>query len=233
MKMKQQYDAIWKKTSVPPHYKSLFPKKIISLYHNKKVKKILDLGSGDGTNILLLQKLGFEVYGIEISGEGIKKTREKIKDHKSKITLFQRDIFLPLHFEKNSFDAIFSFQALNHNKLPNIIALFQEVNRILKKGGIFSVKTADRESYNLKKIEGSIYFDMDLHETFRFLDEQTYIPLDGKEKGLVHYAFYKDQLNKEICKRGFKLIVSTKTKWHILSTFEKVGKKELRKARFK
>jgi hypothetical protein len=105
--------------------------------------------------------------------------------------------------------------------------LFQEVNRVLKDRGIFSVKTTDRESYNLKKIDEKIYFDVDFQQTFKFLDEQTYIPLDGDEKGLIHYAFYKDQLNKEVCNCGFKLIESTKTKWHILSTFEKVEKQGL------
>ena len=221
--METPYNAIWKKNEHTSHYKSEFPKEILDLYAEKKVKRILDLGSGDGTHLSFLSQLGFEVVGIEISDEGIKKTMERIKGNQFKINVLQRDIFLPLPFDSNFFDAVFSFQALNHNTLPNILNLFEEINRVLKKGGIFSVKTTDRNSYNLKKISRTIYFDTDFEETFEFLDSQTYVPLDGNEKGIIHYAFYKYQLNKEICDRGFKLIKSNKTKWHILSTFEKVS----------
>lgn len=217
----KQYNNIWIKKKIPLHYKSAFPQKVLTLLKERGAKKILDLGSGEGSNLLLLSTLGFEPFGIEISKVGVKKTEEMAKKEQRNIVVLQRDIFTPLPFQDNSFDAVFSFQALNHNQLTNILLLFQEVNRILKHGGIFSIKTADRESYNLKKIKQGIYLDTDSHETFKFLDEQTYVPLDGNEKGLIHYTFYKDQLHEEVSKCGFQLIECYKTKRHILSTFEK------------
>ena len=97
----------------------------------------MDLGSGDGTHLCYLGKQGFEVYGIEISEEGVKKTLQNAKNFNT-IKVLKRDIFLSLPFNNGFFDAVFSFQALNHNRLPSICNVFLECNRVLKEGGIFS-----------------------------------------------------------------------------------------------
>jgi SAM-dependent methyltransferase len=219
--MNAHYDTVWSKAQPDAHFKAKFPETALKLFRERGVKRVLDLGSGDGANAVFLALQGFDVHGIEISLVGVQKTRELAQKMGVAVSVQQGDMYMRLPYADGSFDAVFSYQSLNHNTLPNIIALFREINRVLKQGGIFSVKTADRKTYKLKKLRDNVYLDEEFNEEFEFLDEQTYVPLTGHEQGLTHYAFYKDQLEKEVCIRGFRLLQAGKTQWHILADFEK------------
>ena len=48
--------------------------RIVEIFKKRNVKKVLDLGSGSGRHTIYLAQQGFDVYGIDISEEGIKKT---------------------------------------------------------------------------------------------------------------------------------------------------------------
>lgn|SRR3989338_5655788 len=216
------YDEIWKKPE--PHYKSEFPEEVLNLFKKSKAKRILDLGSGDGTNMILLAKENFETFGLEISSTGVEKTKEMASQTNVNVNIQQGDIYQSLPFSEKYFDAVIGLQSLNHNTLPEILKLFKEIYRVLKKKGLFCIKIADRESYNLKKIENNIYMDTDYNEKFKFLDEQTYLSIEGKEKGIIHYAFYKKQLEGLVIRTGFELLSSERLKWHILAIFKKKNK---------
>ena len=219
----QHYDEVWKNEKPAEHYKSEFPQQVLTLLKSNKTRRILDIGAGDGTNLLFLSKRGFEAFGLELSGEGVKKAQNAAQHEDSKITIVQRDMFKPLPYDDEFFDAVYSYQALNHGTLKQILELFKEINRVLRVGGIFSVKTADIDSFKIKKISGKTYLDEETSQRYEEVDEQTYLPLDGEEKGLTHYMFSKGQLEKQISQLGFKLLNSSKTKWHILANFKKTG----------
>jgi len=58
----------------------------------------------------------------------------------------------------------------------------------------------------------------------RFIDKQTYVPQDGPEKGLTHYAFRPEQLTEEVEALGFTQIHVEILQWHILAIFKKMVK---------
>lgn len=132
-------------------------------------------------------------------------------------------MYQPLPFKDQSFDTVIAFQSLNHNTLSEMGKLFVEITRILKQGGLFIVKTANFNSFKLKNLGDGLYEDSqgEIPCTLKFLDEQTYMPQDGPEKGLMHYAFLPEQLKEKIEGLGYAQIYAEILQWHILAMFKK------------
>ncbi len=220
---RQSYDDVWKNDSVDEHFKADIPQKMLELFKQDKVQTVLDLGAGDGTIAVALAKQGKTVHALEISNEGIEKIKTHAKAAQASVHTLEQDMYQALPFKDSSLDAVIAFQSLNHNTLPNIEKLFAEITRILKPGGLFIVKTANFNSFDLEDLGGGLYKDSHggISCTLRFLDKQTYIPQDGPEKGLTHYAFLPEQLTEKIEALGYTQIYAEILQWHILAMFKK------------
>lgn len=220
---RQSYDDVWKNVSVDGHFKADIPQKMLELFKQEKVQTVLDLGAGDGTIAVALAKQGKTVHALEISSEGIEKINVQAQEAHVSVHLLEQDMYQTLPFEDRSLDAVIAFQSLNHNTLPKIEKLFAEITRILKHGGLFIVKTANFNSLNLKDLGDGLYEDSHgaIFCTLRFLDKQTYVPQDGPEKGLIHYAFLPEQLTEKIEALGYTQVYAEILQWHILAMFKK------------
>lgn len=108
-----------------------------SIKKNKKEQiKILETGCGTGGNLWMISKEGFSTYGIDFSKESIKLCKKFFKKEKLKANFMIGD-FTSMKYERNYFNSvvdIFSSCILDINDGKNYI---KEVNRILKKNGIF------------------------------------------------------------------------------------------------
>lgn len=219
----EQYNNVWKNDTVDAHFKADIPQKMLKLFEQENIQTILDLGSGDGTIAIALAKQRKTVHALEISKEGIEKTKLRAQEARVSVHTYEQDMYLPLPFKDNSLDAVIAFQSLNHNILLEIEKLFAEITRILKHGGLFIVKTTNFNSLNLKDIGDGLYKDSHggISCTLRFLDKQTYVPQDGPENGLTHYAFLPEQLKEKIEALGYIQIYAEILQWHILAIFKK------------
>jgi len=94
-----------------------------------KAKKVLDLGCGTGRLIERLRGAG-ELIGADISEEMLNLARRKYPD----VKFVQTDI-LSTQFADEEFDVVVSAFVIVH--LKDLRKAFNEVNRILKKDGIF------------------------------------------------------------------------------------------------
>lgn len=96
--------------------------------------RLLDLGCGRGQGTFEIKKKcgkEYEVFGIDIEKENIKKAKEKYGHECNFISAKGEKI----PFDANYFDLIHSIEVLEHvNDLNKTIS---EVARVLKKGGIF------------------------------------------------------------------------------------------------
>lgn len=220
---RQSYDDVWKNDSVDGHFKADIPTKMLELFKQEKVQTVLDLGAGDGTIAVALSKQGKTVHALEISNEGIEKTKARAQEAHVSVYTHEQDMYQSLPFKDKSLDAVMAFQSLNHNTLSEIEKLFAEVTRILKQGGLLIVKTANLNSFDLKDIGDGLYEDSHggISCTLRFLDKQTYVPQDGPEKGLTHYAFLPEQLTEKIEALGYTQLYAEILQWHILAMFKK------------
>jgi len=107
----------------------------LKLLGNVKGKKILELGCGGGQCSIVFAKQGATCTGIDISTEQLKYAEKLSKKNKVKIKFIHGTFQNLSKFKSNSYDIVFSAFALQYS--PNILRVFKQVNRILKKNGIF------------------------------------------------------------------------------------------------
>jgi len=114
------------------NYPHKFAKHIINKYNIPYGSKILDIGCGNGEITSEFQKLGMDVYGLDISESSVKNIK---KENFKKHNLNKGDY----PFKDNEFDFIFSKSVVEHLREPDI--LIDEAYRMLKYGGTFICMT--------------------------------------------------------------------------------------------
>ncbi|MBT6049523.1 MAG: class I SAM-dependent methyltransferase [Candidatus Scalindua sp.] len=110
---------------------SRYKKMIDIIPADKSHNRVMDLGCGEGTFLPTLDQYFNEAYGLDIN---TKVAEEIVRYFDLKnIQLMEKDILANgLHY--NSFDIIFAASCLEHFKDQK--KLLQELNRLLKKGGL-------------------------------------------------------------------------------------------------
>jgi len=155
--------------------------KLVRLFKQKGVRRILDLGCGSGRHVVYLAKKGFDIYGVDSSKSGIKIAKSWLKKENLKAQLKIGNIYAKLPYKNKFFDAVISVQTMHHGRPKKIKKLIVEIERILKENGaiFITVPKTKNQANKLKKIE-----------------ERTFVPLDGNEKGLVHFYFSKNLIKE-------------------------------------
>ena len=161
------------------------PEKICSLadtlFQKYSVKRILNLGCGNGRHLVYFGEKGYQIFGSDLSGWGLLAAQQWTKQEKISAPLTLSDMqYIP--FAENSFDAIISFRVIQHNLFADILATFKEIERVLRKDGLLVIDLL-RYDPNSKRMEDS---DM--------LEPRTYAPRSGLEKGMPHHAFTKAEV---------------------------------------
>lgn len=164
---------------------------VLSFFNKRGVRRILDLGCGAGRHVIYLAKKGFEIYGIDISPEGIKSTKRKSKNEKVSVNLKIGSIYDELPYGDDFFDAVISIRVLNHARIEDIHTAIVEIERVLALKGLVFVTVRKRVSKERRLSHKNVA-------------PRTYIPLEGKEKGIVHYLFTKKIIRKEF--KNFKAL---------------------------
>lgn len=111
-------------------------RKVVEAFSTRKFERVLDVGCGDGNFSLALKGASNarEVYGIEISPEGVELA------NKAGVKAFCLDIDEEdFPFADNFFDAVFCGEIIEH--LYNPDHLLEEVRRTLKPKGLLVIST--------------------------------------------------------------------------------------------
>jgi SAM-dependent methyltransferase len=109
-----------------------------------KNSQILDIGCGFGSQIYILNALGFtHLYGIEITEESFSVAVEEVGTF-SRIELI--DAFEYLSTADNAYSAIFLNDVLEHIPRERTVELLTAINRALIPGGILSVRVPNMSS---------------------------------------------------------------------------------------
>lgn len=101
-----------------------------------KGKKILDIGFGDGRDLILFCNLGLHVYGVEVDADVVHHTRVKFEELGLDISV-QVGRNDTTGFEDNSFDYVFSAAALMYlnDENTNLHDILSHTLSILKPNG--------------------------------------------------------------------------------------------------
>lgn len=154
---------------------------ILRLLEDRQVETILDLGCGSGRHTVCLAQRGFSVYGLDNSPKGIELTRQWLTEEGLWANLELQSMTEKLRYEDAFFDAVVSVQVIHHATIATIRGIVKEIFRILKKGGVIFVTVT-----MLKHRKGR----------FEEIESNTFVPLDGQEKGLPHHCFTPEELRE-------------------------------------
>ena len=154
---------------------------IVQLMKDRGTKTVLDLGNGTGRHAVYLAKNGFVVYGLDSSPEAIRATQQWLSEEGLTADLKLGNMMEPLPYQDAFFDALLSIKVINHGDSAAIRKIAQEITRVLKQGGLLFVAVVT--SKNMAK-------------TWKQVEPNTFIPLDGAEKGLAHHFFSPEELRE-------------------------------------
>ncbi len=171
-KIFQQYGKVF----TDPHWDM---PQVVKELQDIKANKVLDLGSGTGRHVIYLARNGFSVYGLDNSQEGINTTKQWLKTKKLTAKLILQEMTKKLPWENNFFDAIISVQVIHHANIATITKIIAELERVLKKGGFIFITVPKLKNQAMK---------------YKKIEQNTYVPLDGWEKGLPHHYFTQEEL---------------------------------------
>jgi len=133
-KEKEYWESKW--DNRPEEKENDFAKRSFDLIKNKKFKKILDLGCGDGRDSKYFAKKGLEVVGVDFSESGIKKIQQNKAENIKILNKNIEDIVFP----NNSFDIVYAHLSLHYFNNETTDKIFNKIYDILKPDGYFFVK---------------------------------------------------------------------------------------------
>ena len=137
--MKETNDWNAKKYNKHADFVSILATPVVELLNPKKDERILDLGCGDGTLAVDIEKLGSKVIAVDLSENMVKKTKEKgLEAYVMSAT--------ELSFE-NEFDAVFSNAVLHWVKEPEVA--LEKIYKSLKSEGRFIAEFYDDFTSNI------------------------------------------------------------------------------------
>lgn len=122
----------------------------------EKTSKILELGSGGGTFLTLLSRMGFtDITGIDVSDQQITIAEKR------GVKVIKSDVFNYLENSELKFDIIIAIDFIEHFNLSELLRLFNLVNTRLNNGGMILIHTPNGQGLFPGKI---IYGDL-THQT--------------------------------------------------------------------
>ena len=123
-----------------------------ALENTKRNRPLLDLACGRGEWLELLQNRGYPAKGVDINRTALQQCRELGLD----VTEGDATEYLRKQ-PKNAFAAITCFHYVEHIEFPSLVALLDEVLRVLEPGGVVIFETPNAR--NILVSSGDFYRD--------------------------------------------------------------------------
>lgn len=130
--LRKQYNNIASDFSVSQKEKNQLNRKLMYSIVGSDLdnKKVLDVGCGDGIDVAHYESIGADVIGLDNSENLIKIARNKYPNYQFDVGLAEN-----MPYADESFDCVFSKYAIMTSS--DIEPIFDEIYRVLKKGGRF------------------------------------------------------------------------------------------------
>jgi len=133
------FDTYWTSSGgAPPEHDPMVPRRIALLLQTLKhldVKRILDVGCGNGFVAEQVRRQGYETIGMDVSKNAIERARSTYPE----IQFVEGACDKRWPFEDETFDAIYTFEVIEH--VLDTYTMLAEMNRTLKPGGILVLTT--------------------------------------------------------------------------------------------
>lgn len=180
-----------------------------------KGSSILELGFGEGNDLIELHQNGFITYGVEVLDFKYKETERKLKElgiDAEKLQLANSKKFI-LNNSNNSIDAIFSNQVFEH--IEDIEQVASELNRVMKLNGLIYSEYAATYPFidshtglpplHLLKNKILIYNLFFFMKRIKKWDKKKFSKVYLYYKRSLYYRNYKE-IDRIFKKLGFKIL---------------------------
>jgi SAM-dependent methyltransferase len=138
-----------------------FAQKCYSDFKRYNVKRLLELGCGQGRDTIFFASNGLDVHAVDSSKVAIENINQKMRGKNICLHLSHFEVRQTLPFDSTHFDAVYSHMFYNMRFIDEELKfLFKESSRVLKNNGLlyFSVRSDKDVLYNKgKKIDSNIY----------------------------------------------------------------------------
>jgi SAM-dependent methyltransferase len=156
-----------------------------SLLGKEGARRVLDLGCGTGRHSVLLARMGFEVWGMDVSPTALRLARRWLAEEGLKARLVRASAFGKFPFRDGFFDALLSNRAMHHGRRGQVESCAREVARVVRSGGLAWLTVTSRASPARSGRE------------YRFVSGDVYEFVRGDEEGVPHYAYTKEKLRTD------------------------------------
>jgi SAM-dependent methyltransferase len=95
-------------------------------------KRVLEIGVGQGTDLMQFARAGAECYGVDITDKHLMLAQRNFGLQGKQVELFKADA-IQLPFRESTFDCVYSFGVIHH--IPEAHEVIAEVFRVLRPGG--------------------------------------------------------------------------------------------------
>lgn len=158
-----------------------------NIIKEQKIQKMLEIGCGQGRDIIYFASKGYNVNGFDLSHNAIAFVEEQKKELElENIKLMTHDTSKAFSYDTNQFDFVYSNLALQFFDLSTMNNIIKEISRVMKNGASFIFST---------KKEGDKYY-----KTGKKINENAY-----QTKGVIRYFFNKESI-MELLKKEFNII---------------------------
>jgi len=119
------------------------------------IRKVLDLGCGQGRHTILLSKEQFEVSALDISPSAVATTKKSLEENSVPGTV-SVGTMENLPYPAGYFDMVLAWRVLYLGKIEFVRKAFSEVKRILRPGGILyaSIRSVNNTLCHIGKQKG-------------------------------------------------------------------------------
>lgn len=182
---------------------------IEKLLHEQKVKTVLDMTCGTGSQVFYLAKRGYEVVGSDFSPALLDIARNEAKEINQTITFIDGDM---RDVKIGKFDAVITiFNAIGHLTKADFEKALQNIHANLKDNGIYIF-----DILNLQAITDGVIndFAMDIETTVNGakIRNTQHSEIDRNQGLLIshdHYTISKEKGEPEVYKNSFSLQIYT------------------------
>lgn len=161
--------------------------RLVELFRNRDVTRILDLGCGTGRHLVFLSRMGFEMYGLDASPRALSLARQWLDEEGLTADIRTHRMEEPFPYGGGLFDAVISIQVLHHNLMADILTTVREVERVIRPSGILFISVP---VMHMGPVETE--YDWDCRE----VEAGTYMPHNGPESGIPHHYFTPAELTR-------------------------------------
>jgi len=154
------------------------------VFHHSGVRRILDLGCGDGRHLVYFAQLGYHMYGQDIAPTAVELAQVWLARESLSADLVSGDMTRIL-WPDSMFDAVLCLQVINHHRIGEIRRTIEEIRRSLRNGGFLFL---------------TVGIDLPLRpDAPRAIEVEpgTYVPTEGHETGVPHHEFTMAELLHE------------------------------------